>query len=280
MHYLRKLSILAAVAGALSVSGCNILPSMPSIFKSEPNEGEFTSVISLPENSRTAPRGLNAQNLFSENIKSDDARLDRLENAVQDIRNELSGVRPSIDRLVEIESDIRALIRQLEDVASEASFEQEIQTQAAANQAMVNANAAPMPQMAAPSQITPAPQIARPKAPIAPASKSIVSVRKGEYAAKTRLVLDNSGKSAFKADIDNGENILIIEISDSAWTAPTNQSYKNSQFINGYTVEPLSNGGGVMMIVSLKKNAKIGYQKALNALSGSGQRIVIDLVNP
>ncbi len=57
-------------------------------------------------------KGVNTA-LFAEKL-GEDARLDRLENAVQELRNDFDAMSPAIVRLVAIEGDIQNLIKQLE----------------------------------------------------------------------------------------------------------------------------------------------------------------------
>ena len=67
-------------------------------------------------------KGVNVSTLFSENITDTDRRFDRLENAVLDLRKEFEVMKPAIVRLVAVESDIQALVQQLEGMAlAEAS---------------------------------------------------------------------------------------------------------------------------------------------------------------
>lgn len=58
-------------------------------------------------------KGVNTA-LFAEKVSNEDARMDRLENAVQELRNDFDNMAPSIVRLVAIEGDIQNLIKQLE----------------------------------------------------------------------------------------------------------------------------------------------------------------------
>jgi N-acetylmuramoyl-L-alanine amidase len=54
--------------------------------------------------------------LFSQRMSDEADRLDRLENAVQELRNDFDAMAPAIVRLVAIEGDIQALIQQLEAI--------------------------------------------------------------------------------------------------------------------------------------------------------------------
>jgi hypothetical protein len=58
-------------------------------------------------------KGVNTA-LFTQEVKDEVARMERLENAVQELRNDFDAMSPAIVRLVAIEKDIQNLISQLE----------------------------------------------------------------------------------------------------------------------------------------------------------------------
>lgn len=57
--------------------------------------------------------------LFSNKLSRETDRLDRLENAVQELRNDFDSMAPAIVRLVSIEGDIQTLIEQLEGLTGD-----------------------------------------------------------------------------------------------------------------------------------------------------------------
>lgn len=65
------------------------------------------------------PMGLNNTALFQTEISDADERMRRLENAVQELRNDFDNMAPSIVRLVSVEKDIQDLIEQLQSVVNE-----------------------------------------------------------------------------------------------------------------------------------------------------------------
>ena len=64
-------------------------------------------------------KGPNLDQLFSQEIKDPDKRMDRLENAVVEIRRDLDAALPAINRLVSIEGDIQQLVTQLQTLLAE-----------------------------------------------------------------------------------------------------------------------------------------------------------------
>lgn len=65
-----------------------------------------------------APRGVNASQLFAQKLSDPDDRIDRLETAVQEMRNDFDAMAPSIVRLVAVEKDIQELVTQLETLVA------------------------------------------------------------------------------------------------------------------------------------------------------------------
>lgn len=68
-----------------------------------------------------APRGVNAGQLFAEKLSNTDDRMVRLENAVQEMRNDFDAMAPAIVRLVAVEKDIQELVTQLEGIVGSGS---------------------------------------------------------------------------------------------------------------------------------------------------------------
>ncbi|MAZ76062.1 MAG: hypothetical protein CMH31_02030 [Micavibrio sp.] len=263
-----KIIAIISLISIVTLTGCSRMPKLwENSNKSNAPAPKMKSVMAngSSHNSMQSARGLSTSNLFSEQIRSDSGRLDRLENSVQAIRNELDSVRPSIDRLVAIEGDVQTLIGQLETLAQG------------------NHTTPAQPTTITPKMAIPTATKVK-SAPPAPSSQnssgtSVHNVRIGEHPGKTRIVLDLNSPATFKADLDNNENILNIEIANTDWTAAKQKSFRNSSFISSYSVKPLENNQGFLMIVELKKAARIAYKDSIKALSGNGRRIIIDLAN-
>ena len=109
-------------------------------------------------------------------------------------------------------------------------------------------------------------------------SPIITGVRVGDHPNKVRVVLDVTAKTNFRADLDNNENILLIEVPYAQWKTPLpNPSFRRIPILKSFKAEPFNNGKGVLAGLQLKKNTSILAQGKYPALSGSGERIVIDL---
>jgi hypothetical protein len=59
------------------------------------------------------PPGPSGQRLFEKNLRDEDARLKRLEEAVQAMRDEFDAIKPSVNRLMGVEADIQKIVSQL-----------------------------------------------------------------------------------------------------------------------------------------------------------------------
>lgn len=124
------------------------------------------------------------------------------------------------------------------------------------------------------SKKAPAPQPAR-SVDSSNSATVVRGVRTGEHPGKTRLVLDLTGPSKYRADIDNEENLLLIELSDAGWSADS-QKMLNHPLIKGYTTQESGNGGTILAL-ELKKPAKILGSSALKPNSKYGHRIYLDI---
>jgi len=217
---------------------------------------------------------LNPKNLFSKSLRSDKERLDRLERAVQDMRHEFDLVKPSIKRLMAVEGDIQGLITELQKLSANPSIA--TPTPRASMRQPITTPKRTTKRPAQASQKKPKSFQTKPTPPIQNGRANIYDIRIGEHPGKTRIVMDSNTKTSFNADIDNGEKIMIIELSNADWTAKTAQNLRKSPFISSFKVEP--SGEGQLIIFQLKRNASIGYKADIGALSGSGRRFVIDLI--
>jgi hypothetical protein len=245
---------------------------------------------------RRGTGGFNPKNMFGKSLKSDDQRLDRLERAVQEMRNEFDTTKPSITRLTALEGEIQALIDELQTLNREGSLPaiQPMPMPAPAPSPVIVQQQAPMPtptpapitiidSMPAPIAPAPAVTIATPKAsyqrksvpPMSNGQASVYDLRIGEHPGRTRLVMDANGKTGFSVDVDNSENIAVIELPQAGWTASTSKALAKSNFISSYSVQP--SGNGHILILQLKRNAQVTYKDDLAGPSGNSRRLVVDL---
>jgi hypothetical protein len=234
-------------------------------------------------------KGVNTDTLFSENLKDPEARFERLENAVLDLRREFETMKPSIVRLVAVESDIQELMGQLEVLLREEPMASAAPSPAQNNH--YTAQGAPSSRATAPPEsLNPQPQkqaAAKPAAHKPPpasqmqtdqaeGSSMVKSFRIGRHSGKTRVVLDLSTGGPYTLDLDNRENLLIVELPSSSWQSAMERTYGRG-LVKSYSVQPINDGKGSRLIVYLGKATQILEDKAIKPGVSPHHRIFIDL---
>jgi hypothetical protein len=249
-----------------------------------------------------SPKGANT-NLFSEKIDNETKRMDRLENAVQELRNDFDAMAPAIVRLVAIEKDIQNLITQLEVLTgNEPAIDtaippvssenlEEPPAPASDSEAALNPppSAAPQtlppvaPSPSAQEQVlqnsaagTPAPTASPSPPPPTQNAAAVQGLRIGEHPDKTRIVLDVRGNTSYTADLDNKEKILVVELAKTGWEAPPQQDFGSAPRLKSYRIEQMEDGS-TLLILTVKKDVQIIYESLIENQQGGGGRIVIDL---
>lgn len=107
---------------------------------------------------------------------------------------------------------------------------------------------------------------------------SVTGIRVGQHPGYIRIVFDVTGKTPFKVDLDNTENILVVELNGTAWQPPVmSESFGKMPLLRSYKVDQMGGGAGHIFIMQLKGPTTVTQQKMYPALSGGGQRIVVDL---
>ena len=235
-----------------------------------------------------AVKGLQVEKLFTENLSSDDARLDRLEFAVQDIHNYLSAISPSVGKLVTIEQDMQELVGLLQTLVNEDTGQtapippvtQNRGTDAFGSVAVVEDSPfLPPPPARAPETVTPAPVITDKGVPLSqpssapqpeiaaspaprqnpslPASSdnALVDVRVGVQPDKTRIVFDMTSKLNVENTLDNEISVLSFYIPDGKSLDLSSINVPRSDVLSSGTVTPQDNG--VVVAFELKKNASV-----------------------
>ncbi len=245
-------------------------------------------------------KGVNVDTLFSEKIRDNGKRFDRVEHAVVDLRKEFETYKPSIVRLAAVESDIQNLIKELEvllqetppepssmpiDLAKQDNNEAELKIQ--------QLDPSPIPKSPPPTKDTSVKDQAhqpqkiktsnrvppdKPAALVQTSGLVAQNLRVGEHADKVRLVLDTNKQTEYSIDLDNDENLIIVELPKAKWIGKNAQNFASSKLIESYSVEPLNQGKGSMIIISLKKGTEIIRQRRLSPDGSSAyHRIYFDL---
>ncbi len=276
-------------------SGISTPVALPPSFNDQPLKPGQVNTQYMPNGMPALKpmKGINADILFSENIKSTGDRFNRVENAVVDLRKEFEVYKPSIVRLAAVESDIQNLIKELEVLLQETPNQQpqpldliaksedgaelqvsQLKTQPKLPPAMEQKTPkiAEKPPPKPPPKATPPPpkEKVKPKPPPKPPPSmpkydGIIAknLRAGEHADKLRIVIDTNKRTDFSIDLDNDENLIIIELPNARWIGGENKEFKHSKLLESYSIEPINKGKGSMLVISLRKSTSIMQEKRL-----------------
>jgi len=217
------------------------------------------------------PEGLKFTPLFAQPIDDSDARFARLEQSVQELRDDFDTTVPTMVRLVAVEKDMKDLIGQLNALSGGAAPPPPVQ---AAPMPLTPMQAAPQQLAAQPPPET-APMPAATATPV-PAIGQMRALRIGDHGDKTRLVFDLTGKPAYTATVTEDEKQLIVDLPGITWTVQSAWHAKGGDLISSYKYE---NGKAY---IDLMSRSKIKLQDIIPGEGGRGYRLVIDLarVNP
>lgn len=218
--------------------------------------------------------GLKTNLLFNEDISGEEARFDRLENAVQDIHTNFNDMKPSIQRLVSVEKDLQDLMNQLDILLRNEPV-------SLRNRTPVNLTPT---QPAVPTQTTEH-KTAKPKAeikvkkslPKVDRSKAIIrALRLGDHSGKTRLVIETTQDLKYSASLDQSENLLILSFDKGSVEFNPSGLSKKSKLINAVTTT--SEGSGSLVIIELAKASDLIKQGRIKPNKDNAyHRIFIDL---
>lgn len=216
-------------------------------------------------------------------------RLIRVERDVASLKDDFKKLLPPLSNLIVADKN---LDRTIDDIAAKNMIEPASGPAAMApadipkatggpmRMAGIQPVAQPVTRSAAPPPpsapvVTPAAAKAAPSAPSGGASVS--NMRFGEHPGRTRLVLDLSGPSPYKTELDNTEKLLLVQIPKASWSAKTQEKLSKHPLIAGYTAQP-SSDGGTTLAIELAKPVKLVSESSLppNA-TYQNHRIFIDL---
>ncbi len=183
-------------------------------------------------------------------------RVEKLENDVSVLKNDMSQLAVSYNGLVTHNERIDSVLDKIE------------QEQASAPVPAVE-HADLMPVVKQEKAVKQEPVKALPKEAV------VLGVRLGEHPGKTRMVIDWSHLGEVKTDLDNTEKLLIVTLSKTKWDAKTLVSGLSSPLVSGWSVQ--DEGGVKTLVVQLKKAVKVDNVGKLKPEGGKPARVVIDL---
>lgn len=233
-------------------------------------------------------RGLNVR-LFDTAV-SDDERFERLEGAVQKLRDDFDSVAPAINRLIAIEREIQGLVDQLEVLVGNENgmdsssvppiptslVEEETIDPVVPNipdplppqditppseEAMAQDVAAPSPTMQAQPQQQPQAQQPQPTTPAFASTLRIEKIRAANHAKMSRIVIELAQAPKYSAVI-TPENTLMITFDGAQINADFEDKGAGSSLVSGTSSVAPSDSGYVLSI-PLKRASRIVSQGVL-----------------
>lgn len=181
------------------------------------------------------------------------ARMNKLENDVAVIKNDVSQLAMTYNGLMTTNERIDALLTRLEGKPVITS----------------------VPVVEKAPATAPKPAVAPKPTSLLPSTPTIMGVRLGEHPDRTRLVIDSSTQLKPQTDLDNAERILLITLGKNSWDAKRVVSGLSSPLVAGWSVDEAN--GNQILAVQLKKPVKILATSALKPDGGKPARVVIDL---
>ncbi len=106
---------------------------------------------------------------------------------------------------------------------------------------------------------------------------SVVNIRSGKHSGKTRLVLELSQKTKYKAAVDPLRNVLRIKLENARMQMKPQGAVSGSALLGTYVTRNLP-GNNILLEVRMKKKAKIKDILVLPPNKLSRHRLVIDLI--
>lgn len=105
-------------------------------------------------------------------------------------------------------------------------------------------------------------------------SKEVGRVRFGKSGNATRVVLDLGASAKFSTDLDNEENLLVIELPDTKYSAKAQGT--GSGIVQSYTGKT-SEDGTAQIVLQLKQAVKVSASETLPPNGPYGHRVYLDL---
>lgn len=225
-------------------------------------------------------KGLNLETLFHKNIDDVDERFERLEKAVIDFRREYEETRPAIMRLTAIESDIQALIEDLQILVKSEDSNPETMPEAP-NYEVENLNTKdrsnnnlpePVKEKTLKSEKNDTTKITN--------NVSLQGIRLGLHKNKERIVIELSAKTPYHINLDSQERILVVSF-EGIKKEPS--AIKGKQTLKSYVLSSYDIADSTQdlsVIFQLKKSTDIIHTEWLNASKQfPSHRLIIDLKN-
>lgn len=293
---------LLSVLAALALSGCATGGGIKSALR-----GETPAARPAPPRPKgptpmdtframAQPAGIKLTPLFLDTLPEGEERFKRVEDAVQELRDDFDTVVPTLVRLAAVEKDMKDLVGQLKALTEDGTPRPVATAPPAAAKPEYAPTyttppirlapepepaPAPSPQAGAEMQAqtavaaapSPAPET-QASAPVAtpPKAPSVQAIRIGEHPGMTRVVLDLDGKTSFDIELQKNGRKLAVTLAGVKWDAKPVWAADKGNLVSGYRYEE-----GGKLTLDLISPSKILSQDVIAGEKGKGFRIVIDL---
>jgi hypothetical protein len=200
------------------------------------------------------------------------ARVDGLEDALEDMQKTLDSMLPAIASLASLDADLKARLSEIspasgtpaaviDSVHSDIQRRQDVRERVEQE----SSNTALTP-IFRPSRITEGVGFER----------NVKNVRVGMHSDKTRLVLDVNGTPDFSYALNDQGDVLAIDLKGTGWEAGSALTGIRSPLIVSYSVQKLGEQG-TRLLLKLKNPINVLWADKLAPNSKYGDRIVLDL---
>ena len=210
--------------------------------------------------------GLKTTRLFDEPLRNTGERVDRLENTVQQIKDDFDAVTPAVVRLVAIEKDIQGLIGQLETLMENDNAPSQMPQKFDLQRNTDNVQAPPKKMDIATAAMNTQPMALQP---------GTSEVKIEERADATRVSIPVKVKPNAKAVLSKDGRKLTITLDNTKWSGRSKWSSEFSPLVSAYTVT--DSGQGSSFAVDLHFISKILKTDIVTAPNGQGYAFVVEL---
>ncbi len=197
--------------------------------------------------------GMQFKPLFNGYVTNEAERFERLEDAVQQLRNEVDVMAPKVIKTPVVEPLSAKVTYNIEPMSLKSPSTLNVVKPMRVEENKYVANSMPK----------------------AMSGESIKSIRMADHKDKTRVVLDVTSGTPLKTTIANNGKTLIVDLDGVAWKTKTKWLATRGALISGYRVE------GNKLYVDLMYSSKITTSSMLKPARSitSFYRLVIDLVS-
>ncbi len=196
-----------------------------------------------------------------------------LEGRVAALEGQMKAAQPTLKKVEVMETHFRALSSELDKIA--ASYETPVVAAPVAAEPVADVQKEAVVEKPAVLKKE-TPKVKEKKAAVVSDKLSVTSVRIGDQPKDiTRIVLDTTKSAEIHYDLDNGENLLVIDIPKSEWATTESMDFKKSPMVKSFHAS--HDETGAHLVINLKQTAKVVATARLKPSGDSGNRVYVDI---